>query len=146
MKLSFVRAGALLLLLAGIFALAACGTTTTSTSNSTTPTTPANAIHVSMYNDHMTLSQSTFSAGMPYHFLMHNNGTLQQACAIVPHSASQMPMGMMQHHALMMTNVMMPGATKAFDYTFPTGMASQQLDFACYANGQNTMHMAIQVH
>jgi len=146
MKFSFVYAGALLLLLAGILALAACGTTTTSSTGSMTPTAPANVVHANMYNDHMTLSQSTFSAGMPYHFLMHNNGTLQQQCAMVPQSVSQMPMGMMQHHALMMTGVMMPGATQAFDFTFPMGMASQQLVFTCYANGRNTMHMMIQVH
>jgi hypothetical protein len=146
MKFSFVRAGALLVMLAGILALAACGTTTTSTSGRATPTTSANTVHVSMYNDHMTLSQSTFSAGMPYHFQMHNNGTVQQGCAMVPSSMSQMPMGMMKQHALMMTNVMMPGTTQAFDYTFPTGMASQQLEFMCYANGQITMHMPIQVH
>jgi hypothetical protein len=134
-----------LLLLAGDVALAACTSTTTSTTGRATPTTSANTVHVSMYNDHMTLTLSTFSAGMPYHFLMTNNGTLQQQCAIVPHSMSQMPMGMMQQHALMMSRAMMPGATQGFDYTFPMGMASQQLDFACYANGQNTMHLAIQV-
>jgi hypothetical protein len=93
----------------------------------------------------MTLSQSTFSAGMPYHFQMTNNGTLQQECAIVPHSMSQMPMDMMRHNALMMTSVMMPGAAQALDYTFPTGMTSQQLNFICYVNGQTTMHMAIHV-
>jgi hypothetical protein len=147
MKFSFVRAGALLLMLAGTLALAACGTTTTSTTSSTTtPTTPANTIHVSMYNDHMMLSQSTFSAGMPYHFLIHNNGTIQQGCAIVPHAMSQMPMDMMQHNALMMTRAVAPGTTQAFDYSFPMGMASQQLEFMCFANGQVTMHMPIQVH
>jgi hypothetical protein len=145
MKFFSIHTGALLLLLAGVLALTACSSTTTSTTGRATPTTPANTVHVSMYNDHMTLSQSTFSAGMPYHFQMTNNGTLQQQCAIVPHSMSQMPMGMMQHNALMMTKVMAPGATQAFDYTFSMGMASQQLGFACYANGQNTMHMAIQV-
>jgi hypothetical protein len=146
MKFSFARGRALLLLLTGILALAACSSTTTSTTGRATPTTPANTVHVSMYNDHMTLSQLTFSAGMPYHIMVTNNGTLQQQCAIVPHSMSQMPMGMMQHNALMMTKVMAPGATQAFDYTFAMGMASQQLDFACYANGQNTMHMPIQIH
>jgi hypothetical protein len=145
MKFSFVRGGAVLLMLAGVLALAACGTTTTSTTGRATPTTPANSVHVSMYNDHMTLSQSTFSAGMPYHFLITNTGTLQQACAIVPHSMSQMPMNMMQQNALMMTRVTMPGATQAFDYTFPMGLASQQLEITCFANGQNTMHMPIQI-
>jgi hypothetical protein len=146
MKFSFVRGGAFFLMLAGVLALAACGTTTTSTTSSTTPTTRSNTVHVSMYNDHMTLSQSTFSADTPYHFLIHNSGTLPQACAIVPGSMSQMSMNMIQRNALMMTRVTMPGATQAFDYTFPMGLASQQLEVTCFANGQNTMRMTIQVH
>lgn len=146
MNFSFVRGGALLLMLAGVLALAACGTTTTSTTRSTTPTTQSTTVHVSMYNDHMMLSQSTFSAGTPYHFLIHNSGTLQQACAIVPSSMSQMSIDMIQRNALMMTRVTMPGATQAFDYTFPMGMASQQLEVSCFANGQNTMRTTIQVH
>jgi hypothetical protein len=146
MKVSPVRGGVLLLLLAGLAGLfAACGSTATSTTGSTTPTTQSNVVHASMYNDHMLLSQSTFSAGMPYRFLMTNHGTLQQACAMVPHSMSQMPMGMIRHNALMMTNVMMPGATQAFDYTFPRSTASQQLEFMCYANGQVTMRLGIQI-
>jgi hypothetical protein len=146
MKFSSVRSGALLLLLAGLAGLfAACGSTATSTSGSTAPTAQSNVVYATMYNDHMMLSQSTFSAGMPYHFLMTNNGTLQQECAIVPHSTTQMPMGTIRHNALIMTTLMMPGATHAFDYTFPRSMASQQLEFMCYANGQVTMSMGIQI-
>jgi hypothetical protein len=98
-----------------------------------------------MYNDHMMLSQTAFSAGMPYHFLMTNKGTLQQQCAIVPSTMGQMPMDMARQHALMMTDTMMPGATQTMHYTFPMGMSSQQFAFMCYANGQATMSMGIQV-
>jgi hypothetical protein len=100
-----------------------------------------------MNNNRMMSSQTAFSAGMPYHFMMTNKGTLQQQCAMVPYTMGmgQMPMDMARQHALMMTNMMMPGTTQAFDYSFSMGMASQQFAFMCYANGNPTMSMGIHV-
>lgn len=126
--------------------LAACsGSTTPPGGSSTTPAGQSQAVQVTVYDDRMDLSQTAFSAGMPYHFVVTNTGALPQECMIMPHEMGQMPMGDLRHQALMTTHVMMPGMTRAFDYTFSPAMASQQLPFTCYSNGHATMSTFMQI-
>jgi hypothetical protein len=135
---------ALLLLVAAL--LAACSASTSPSSGvSATPAGQHQDVQVTVHDDWMDLSQATFSAGRPYHFVVTNQGTLPQECMIMPHEMGQMPMGDLRHQALMTTNVMMPGAMQAFDYTFSPAMAPQQVEFTCYSNGRATMSTFMQI-
>ncbi len=117
--------GVLLFMLTAVVLAACSGSTNPTGGSSTTPAGQSQAVQVTVYDDRMALSQTTFSAGMPYHFVVTNKGTLQQECLIMPHAMGQTPMGDLRHQALMTTTVMMPGMTRAFDYTFSTAMAAQ---------------------
>jgi hypothetical protein len=144
MKPRLALGAALLLLVAAL--LAACSASTyPSTSSSATPAGQHQDVQVTVHDDRMDLSQTTFSAGTPYHFVVTNHGTLPQECLIMPHQMGQMPMGDLRHQALMTTNVMMPGAVRAFDYTFSVATVPQQVEFTCYYNGHATMSRFMQI-
>lgn len=138
--------GGLLVVLAAVI-LAACNGSTSRAGGLATPTgqTQAKNVQVTLYDNRMEFSHTTFSAGTPYHFVMTNKGTLQQECMITPSGMGQMPMENMRQRAMMTTNGMMPGTTGTVDYIFPAGMAPQQLQFNCFSNGRATMSMPIQV-
>ncbi len=58
-------------------------------------------------------------------------------------------MGMGQRHqvALYMNDQVAPGATKTFDYTFPTSAVGQHLGFACYQQGSDMWYaFTVQPH
>jgi hypothetical protein len=144
MRLRLTFSVLLLALAAGAFA--ACATTITPAGGvTTTPAGQSWEVQVTVYNDRMNLSQATFSTGVPYHFVVTNRGTLPQECMLMPHAMGQMPMGDLRHQALMTTNEMLPGATRAFNYIFPAMMAAQQVQFSCYSNGQATMSRFMQI-
>ena len=65
-----------------------------------------------------------------------------------PHygSSHNMTLQERQHTALFMgSSNIMPGQTMLFDYTFPSSMMGmgQHLEFACYQQGQNQVHMRL---
>jgi hypothetical protein len=155
---SRVALGVVLLMLVAAV-LAACSASTTPTGSVATPagqvampasqvamsTDQYEVVHVTVYDYKMDMSHTTFSAGTPYHFVVANRSTLSQECLILPHEMGQAHKGDLRHQALVTTHLMMPGETKAFDYTFPLSTAPQQVDFACYSNGHATMSKVLQV-
>ena len=119
--------------------LVACGSSTTPSGSQSGQTTPSGsqAVQVTLSDNKVESSMTTFTAGMPYHFVVTNTGQ-------VAHQFAMMPMGMdmghmsvdeMHHAALFMYDSVAPGETKTFDYTFAMSSTGQRLEFACGTQG-----------
>jgi len=119
--------------------LAACGSSTTPSGSKPDQTTPlkSQTMQVTLSDNKVESSSTTFTAGMPYHFVVTNMGH-------VAHQFAMMPMGMNMEHmsvdemhrsALFMYDSVAPGETRTFDYTFASSSAGQSFEFACGTQG-----------
>jgi uncharacterized cupredoxin-like copper-binding protein len=122
-----------------ILLLAACGSSTTPSGSQQGQTAPSGSqtVQVTLSDNQVESSLTTFTAGMPYHFVVMNRGQ-------VAHQFAMMPMGMdmehmsvdqMHHAALFMYDSVAPGLTRTFDYTFASSMMGQRFEFACGTQG-----------
>ena len=130
--------------------LAACGSSTTPSGSKPGQTTPSESqtVQVTLSDNKVESSLTTFTAGMPYHFVVMNTGQ-------VAHQFVMKPMGMdmehmsvdeMHHAALFMYDSVAPGETRMFDYTFAPSAAGQSFQFACYSQGHYEAGMPFMVH
>ena len=130
--------------------LAACGSSTTPSGTQQGQTTPSGSqtVQVTLSDNKIDSSLTTFSAGMPYHFVVTNTGQ-------VAHQFVMKPMGMdmehmsvdeMHHAALFMYDSVAPGETRTFDYTFAQSAAGQSFQFACYSQGHIEAGMPFMVN
>jgi len=85
-------------------------------------------VDVVMTDFHFALSDSVFVAGVEYRFILQNSGQEAHEWAVVPRGALD--------EADLLVEVeeedLPPGATVAFEYTFP---APGEYDFACFMAG-----------
>jgi uncharacterized cupredoxin-like copper-binding protein len=119
----------------------------------TSSTTPSNTfqVHVSLTDFKVQSSVSTFSPGQAYHFVVTNNGQTNHEFMIMQLMSGQM--GNMQQMDKMAlyhidATALPPGASKSFDYTFPSSVSQQSLEFSCHLPGhyEAGMHQPIAVH
>jgi uncharacterized cupredoxin-like copper-binding protein len=85
-----------------------------------------------------TASQTTFKAGVPYHFVVTNQGTVAHEVMLVkPIEAGMMDMEAMDAMALahIEESDLQPGTTQSFDYTFTEAAPTGQLEFSCHLPG-----------
>jgi|SRR5450755_372528 hypothetical protein len=146
-------------LLVGILVfLAACGSNApsqasqmpanTSQSGQVSPT-GAQTVHVNLFDNKIESSMMTFSSGTPYHYVVTNKGHQTYTFAMMSQNREQAMghMTLQERHqaALFMGDSIMPGQTMMFDYTFSSSMMGmgQGLEFACYQQGQNQVHMRL---
>jgi len=113
-----VLAMALTLTLA--FTLAACGRTQGGTT-----------VNVTLSEFKFDATQTTFTAGTSYHFVVTNKGNADHEFMIVPHAMGNTSMEEMHHMALAMIDKVAPGQTKTLDYTFQGSASKDDLEFAC---------------
>jgi uncharacterized cupredoxin-like copper-binding protein len=71
------------LILASTVALAACGSTAASTAT----------VQVKPSDTGVHASQTSFTAGTPYQFMLKNTGSVAHAFVLMPHGMQTMPMG-----------------------------------------------------
>ncbi len=127
--------------------LAACGSSTTPSGTQQGQTTPSGSqtVQVTLSDNKIDSSLTTFTAGMPYHFVVTNTGH-------VAHQFAMNPMGMdmehmsvdeMHHAALYMYDSVAPGETRMFDYTFASSTAGQSLEFVCGTQGHYAAGMQL---
>jgi hypothetical protein len=94
-----------------IVLLVACGSTTTPSGPQEVQVTLSNTIASSV---------STFTPGMPYHFVVTNTSQHPYEFLLIPMgmNVGHMSRDQMRHAALYMVDTIAPGETKTFDYTF----------------------------
>jgi uncharacterized cupredoxin-like copper-binding protein len=118
--------------------LAACGGTTGS---------PPNQVNVTLSEFKIQSSQTNFTPGTTYHFVVTNNGHTNHEFMVMQPMSGAMSMGQMDSMALYRVDAsqLPPGASKSFEYTFPASAAKQPLEFACHLPGhyEAGMHEAI---
>ncbi|SRR6266496_213390 len=127
--------------------LAACGNSATTSGSQQGQTTPSGSqtVQVTLSDNNVASSLTTFTAGMPYHFVVTNTGQVAHQFVMIP-----MGMGMehmsadeMHHSALYMYDSVAPGESRMFDYTFAQSAAGQSLQFACGTQGHYAAGMQL---
>jgi uncharacterized cupredoxin-like copper-binding protein len=136
-----MRFGPLLVLAA--FLLAACG------SGAAASNSPVN-VQVTLTDFKIDASLTTFSTGVPYHFVVTNKGAVNHEFMIMPPTQGEtdtetaMPKPAL---AGILGKDLTPGATKTLDYTFTQAAPAGSLEFACHLPGHYDagMHLPIVV-
>ncbi len=109
----------------------------------------SNQVNVSLSDFKVQSSQTTFIAGTTYHFVVTNNGQTNHELMVMPPMSGQMPMGQMDQMTLYHINAsdLPPGASKSFDYAFPSSEVQKLLEFACHLPGhyEAGMHSPITI-
>jgi len=92
-------------------------------------------------------SLTTVSTGVPYHFVVTNQGSVNHSFEIMPPVTGQVAPEQVQKMALAMISgdELPPGATKTLDYTFTQAAPAGKLEFACHlpAHYEAGMHLSI---
>ena len=93
-------------------------------------------------------SKTSFQTGVPYHFIVTNEGAVEHEIMLMPPVATDsmgMAMNMedMDKMALAMIEAsdLPAGATASFDYTFTASAPDGSLEFACHTPGHYEMGM-----
>jgi uncharacterized cupredoxin-like copper-binding protein len=94
-------------------------------------------------------SLADFQTGVPYHFIVTNQGALAHEIMLVEpmESSAHMNMDEMDEMALAYIDAkdLPAGATASFDYTFAKPAAAGELEFSCHTPGhyENGMKLSI---
>ncbi len=118
--------------------LAACGGTIGS----------PNQVNVTLSEFKIQSSQTNFTPGTTYHFVVTNNGHTNHEFMVMQPMSADRSMGQMDSMALYHIDAsqLPAGASKSFDYTFPASAANQPLEFACHLPGHYEAGMHEAVH
>ena len=126
-----------IVLCAWICSLIACG-------GSSTP----QAVQVTLSDDKIASSMTTFAQNTPYHFVITNKGVQQHEFMIMPPMMGMnSSMEQMDKTALAHIASINPGETRTLDYTFTQAAPQGKLEFACHISNhyQQGMHVGISV-
>jgi uncharacterized cupredoxin-like copper-binding protein len=132
-----------------LLALAACD------SGSSASESPVNEkmVTILLTEYRIAASQTTFTTGVKYHFIVTNIGQSSHELILMPQVSGVMGMGSdmsgLDKMALMHIDQshLPPGATQSVDYTFTQPEAAGKLEFACLLGDhyQMGMHLPITV-
>lgn len=95
-----------------------------------------------------TASQTTFKVGVPYHFVVTNQGKVAHEFMLVkPIEAGMMDMEEMDAMALshIEEDDLQAGITQSVDYTFTEAAPTGQLEFSCHLPGHYEAGMKIPI-
>jgi uncharacterized cupredoxin-like copper-binding protein len=97
-------------------------------------------------------SITDFTVGVPYHFVVTNEGAVNHEIMIMPpmtedQMGMDMDMGQLDNTALAMISAdeLTPGATKSFDYAFTEPAPAGSLEFACHTLGHYEAGMKLPI-
>ena len=118
-------------------ALVACGGTTTASSGNTTgSTTPtaagATTVQVTLVDFKIQSSLDTFKVGVPYHFVVTNNGTTAHEFMALPVAKETASEDERDAAKLFEVSELEPGHTGTADYTFTQAYPAGVVEFACH--------------
>jgi uncharacterized cupredoxin-like copper-binding protein len=112
----------------------------------------SNEVKITLTDFGIESSRTSFEAGVPYHFVVTNDGKVNHEIMIMPPlSEDQMGMAMdmeeMDKMALAMIeeDELTPGATVAMDYTFTVPAPAGSLEFACHTPGHYEAGMKLPI-
>ena len=127
--------------------LAACGSSATTSGSQQGQITPSGSqtVQVTLSDNKVNSSLTTFTAGMPYHFVVTNTGQVAHQFVMIPMGMGMEHMSVdeMHHSALYMYDSVAPGESRMFDYTFAQSAAGQSLQFACGTQGHYAAGMQL---
>ncbi|HEV8193005.1 MAG TPA: hypothetical protein VGP82_16195 [Ktedonobacterales bacterium] len=120
--------------------LAACGGTTaaatstsTASTGSTTPTSSGpTTVQVTLVDFKIESSLTTFKVGVPYHFVVTNNGTTTHEFMALPVSMETASEDARDAAELFEVSELDPGKTGTKDYTFTKAYPAGIVEFACH--------------
>lgn len=128
-------------LVVAVLFLAACGAQSSS-----------NDVSITLTEFGIESSQTSFEIGVPYHFVVTNNGVVEHEIMVMPPlTEDQMGMGMsmnqMDDMALAMVEAadLQPGKTASFDYTFTEPAPAGTIEFACHTPGHYEAGMKLPI-
>jgi uncharacterized cupredoxin-like copper-binding protein len=100
-------------------------------------------VRVTLTEFSVQLSTRTFTAGVPYHLLIINQGQVNHELRIVPPGVHGGP----GEIASVDQMILQPGATHTIDVIFPEAARGTDLEFACHlpAHYEFGMHAAVVV-
>lgn len=136
MMIAFKKA--LIVLITAMFLLTACGGQKTS------------EVKVTLTEFGIESSTTSFETGVPYHFVVTNEGAVNHEIMIMPPATDPMA-GMEMHELDEMALVMIeadklpPGKTVSFDYTFTDSTAAESLEFSCHTPGHYESGMKLPI-
>jgi uncharacterized cupredoxin-like copper-binding protein len=130
-----------------ILILAACGSNAAPSGSQQGQTTPSGSqtVKVTLSDNKVYSSMTTFTAGMPYHFVVTNTGKVAHQFVMIPMGMGleHMSVDEMHHAALYMYDSVAPGETRTFDYTFAPSAAGQSFQFVCGTQGHYGVGMQL---
>lgn len=112
----------------------------------------SNEVKITLTDFGMESSRTSFEVGVPYHFVITNEGAINHEMMIMaPLTEDQMMMDMdmeeMDAMALAMIeeDELTPGATMTLDYTFTEPAPDGTLEFACHVEGHYIAGMKLPI-
>ncbi len=128
--------------------LAACGSSA-ATQSDPTPATNGTQVQVTLADNTITASQATFQAGVPYTFIITNQGNHTHNFNISTPVATAGSINAAQASALVSVpeEKLRPGSIVSVQYTFPASSVGAQLEFSCLIQRhyEDGMRLAISV-
>ncbi len=131
------------LMVIAMFTLAACGGVGASSGSG-----QATTVQVTLTDFKIDSSVTTFSTGVPYHFVIVNKGSVNHQFVIMPPMSNPTPQQVDSSKlAGISGNGIAAGATATVDYTFTKPAPAGTLEFACHVSGhyEAGMHTPIVV-
>lgn len=127
------------LLVVAVLIITACGAQSDS-----------NEVTITLTDFGIESSRDTFEIGVPYQFVVTNEGAVNHEIMIMaPLTEDQMMMDMeaMDEMALAMIeeDELTPGTTKTLDYTFTDPAAAGELEFVCHVEGHYEAGMRLPI-
>ena len=112
----------------------------------------ANEVKITLKEFTIESSMTDFQTGVPYHFVVTNEGAVEHEMMIMPPVMSDsmgmaMDMEEMDKMALVMIEAsdLPAGATASFDYTFTESAPDGSLEFACHTPGHYEAGMKLPI-
>ncbi len=135
-----------LFLIASLIVLVACGDSGSQTSASTSSqNSAAKDVHIVMTEMKIESDVTTFTHGVPYHFIIENKGNMQHEFEIANKVAADATE--QQHDAASLKELQRldPGKTQTLDYTFANAAPAGKLELECGMAGHYTQGMHIDI-
>jgi len=106
-------------------------------------------VNVTLTDFRIDSSLVSFEVGVPYHFIITNEGQVNHELMIMEPMMAGMNMTMEEMDAMALAHVeeedLTPGATRTLDYTFTEPAPSGSLEFSCHIEGHYEAGMVLPI-